>query len=107
MKVGVAFPEYDNEKYQLGSQLRLVAPSQELLGRLNIQTWMTRLSDYVHITGIRDVPGTIRGYAFFKRIQTKNNNARLARRKAKREGIPYEQALSSLGLYSIKKGVTV
>ena len=95
--VGVAFPEYDEGKRQLGSKLRLLATSQALLEQLNIQQWMSRLSDYIHITSIREIPDSVRGYAFYKRIQPKSSNARLARRKAKREGISYEQALSNLG----------
>ncbi len=94
--VGVSFPEYDEDKYQLGCKLRLLAPSKKDLENLNIHKWLSRLSDYIHITSIRDVPGKPAEYAFFKRIQTKSSNTRLARRKAKREGISFEQALSLL-----------
>lgn len=94
VNVGVAFPGYEKEQHQLGCKLRLLAPSQKYLEDLKLQEWLSRLSDYIHITNIRDVPEKIQGYAFFKRIQPKSNNARLARRKAKREGISYEQALS-------------
>ena len=97
VEVGVAFPEYDDRKHQLGSKLRLLASSHASLERLDIQQWMSRLSDYIHITSIREVPDSTHGYAFFKRIQPKSSNARLARRKAKREGVSYEQALSILG----------
>lgn len=95
--VGVAFPEYDESKRQLGSKLRLLATSRALLEQLNIQQWMSRLNDYIHITSVREIPESVRGYAFYKRIQPKSSNARLARRKAKREGISYEKALSNLG----------
>jgi len=90
--VGVSFPEYDVEKFQLGSKLRVFSPSQAELENLNLQSWLSRLSDYVHLTRIRPVPEAICGYACFKRIQTKSNNDRLARRKAKREGMSYQQA---------------
>ena len=94
--VGSSFPEYDYDLHQLGSKLRLFAPSEENLESLNIQKWLCRLTDYVHITSIRDVPKNITEYAFFKRIQTKSSNARLARRKAKREGISLDDALLAL-----------
>lgn len=94
--VGVSFPEYDEQTHQLGNKLRLLARAEATLERLNIQQWMSRLSDYIHITGIREIPGTVHGHACFKRLQPKSSNPRLARRKAKREGIRYEQALSSL-----------
>ncbi len=96
VKVGVSFPEYDEDKYQLGWKLRLLAPSKKDLENLEINKWMSRLTDYIHISSIRDVPGKPAGYAFFKRIQTKSSNTRLARRKAKREGISFEQALALL-----------
>lgn len=94
--VGVAFPEYDADQHKLGSKLRLFSPTVELLDQLDIQHWAARLSDYVHITGIRDMPDRVDGYAFFRRIQPKSSNARLARRKAKRQGISYEQALAEI-----------
>lgn len=95
VSVAVSFPEYDDEKYHLGSKLRIMAPSNDKLESLKLQQWMSRLSDYIHITNIREIiPEKIQGYVCFKRIQLKSNNARLARRKAKREGISYEQALS-------------
>jgi len=96
VKVGVSFPEYDEDEYQLGNKLRLFAPSKKDLEVLNIQKWLSRLTDYIHITSIRDVPAKPTGYAFFKRIQTKSSNTRLARRKAKRESIRFEKALSLL-----------
>ncbi len=90
--IGVSFPKYDNTLHNLGCKLRLFAPSNADLENLNIRKWLSRLSDYVHITSIREVPNKILGYAHFKRIQLKSNNARLARRKAKREGISLDAA---------------
>lgn len=94
VSVGVAFPEYDSEKNQLGNKLRIFAPSKEILEGLNINKWLSRMSDYVHITSIQEVPDRVEGYAFFKRIQLKSNNDRLARRKARREGIGFEAAIT-------------
>jgi CRISPR-associated endonuclease Csy4 len=96
VKVGVAFPHYDAEQHQLGCKLRLFAPSYELLEKLNMHRWLERLSDYVHISSIKNVPDNITTYAVFKRVQLKTSNARLARRKAKRQGISEQQALASL-----------
>lgn len=96
VSIGVSFPEYDIEKHQLGRKLRLLSSSKDELGNLDINKWLLRLKDYVHVSGIRDIPEVLDGYAFYKRIQTKSSNLRLARRKAKREGISYEDALSFL-----------
>jgi len=94
VKVGISFPDYDADSYQLGCKLRLFSQSREVLERLNVNKWFSRLSDYTHITSIRDVPEPVDGHAFFKRVQPKSSNERLARRKAKREGVSYEQALA-------------
>ena len=92
VKAGVAFPEYNEERFHLGSKLRLFAPSSNDLEAVNINQWLSRLTDYVHITSIRDVPDKVKGYAHFKRLQLKSNNGRLARRKTKREGMSIEEA---------------
>jgi CRISPR-associated endonuclease Csy4 len=94
--VGVAFPEYDADQHQLGSKLRLCSPTMELLEKLDIRSRAARLHDYIHVTGNREVPDSVDGHACFWRIQTKSSNARLARRRAKRQGIPYEQALAEI-----------
>jgi CRISPR-associated endonuclease Csy4 len=94
VSIGVAFPEYSIEKNQLGNQLRLFSPSREVLEKLKIDEWLSRMIDYVQISCIHDVPERVERYACFKRIQPKSNNARLARRKAKRQGISYEEALA-------------
>ena len=93
VKIGVAFPHYDDKQHQLGCKLRLLAPNQQLLEQLNITQWLSRLSDYVHISSIKAVPENIQTHVVFKRIQLKTNTARLAKRKAKREDINLQQAL--------------
>ncbi|MFI3190164.1 type I-F CRISPR-associated endoribonuclease Cas6/Csy4 [Crenothrix sp. D3] len=102
VKIGVAFPHYDEAQHQLGCKLRLLAPTSELLEKLNITQWLSRLSDYVHISSIKAVPEKITAYAVFKRIQLKTNTARLAKRKAKRESITPQQALANLQGYQEK-----
>ena len=56
--IGVSFPEYIiGEKYSvLGGKLRLFAQEETTLARLDAPKWLSRLSDYVHCTGIRSVP---------------------------------------------------
>jgi CRISPR-associated endonuclease Csy4 len=96
VKVGASFPDYSSGASQnhMGGKLRLLASSSTELEELNIQESLSRFRDYMHITGIRDVPDKIQAHAFFKRVQSKNNNDRLARRKAKRDGISLQQALA-------------
>ena len=91
---GVTFPEYHSEKHRLGKKLRIFARDKTLLEQLAIQHWFERLSDYVHITSVREVPEVVSGYVQFYPVRVKNGAERLARRAAKRQGISYEQALS-------------
>ena len=94
VNIGVAFPEYDDEQHQLGCKLRVLAPSAKSLEAVKIEAWLARFSDYLHITKIRDIPDRVNGHACFKRIQPKSSNERLARRKAKREGVSRSAALT-------------
>ncbi len=95
--IGLSFPEYKmDEKFGiLGSKLRLLAQDEAMLTRFDANKWLARLSDYVHCTGIRPVPGKINCYAIYQREQPKTSKERLARRYAKRHNIDYEAALNS------------
>ncbi len=96
VSIGVSFPEYNADQNHLGSKLRLFAAKESELQAIKIDQWLRRLVDYVHITRIRPVPDTLKKFALFKRVQTKSSTARLARRKAKREGISFEVAMEVL-----------
>lgn len=93
--IGVSFPEYKmGDKFGvLGSKLRLFAPDEATLTQFDAGKWLSRLSDYVHCTGIRSVPEKLKGYALYQRLQPKTGKERLARRYASRHGIDYDSAL--------------
>lgn len=103
VQIGISFPEYDKENYKLGSKLRLFAEDEKTLEQFEVQRWLNRLSDYVHITRIRPVPNRKLTYACYKREQIKQTKERLARRKAKRAGISIDEALQLLGDYEEKQ----
>jgi len=107
--IGISFPEYkSDEKFGLlGSKLRLFAQDEVTLARFDAGKWLTRLSDYVHCTGIRPVPGTVKGYAVFSREQPKTGRERLARRYAKRHNLDYETALNGKVELSAKLGIGI
>lgn len=92
--IGTSFPDFDEKMNHLGCRFRLFAKEKEALEILSTTNWLSRLKDYLLITDILDVPEKIDSYVCFKRNQPKSNNARLARRMAKRKDISYEQALS-------------
>jgi len=93
--IGAAFPGYDASQFQLGCKLRLFAEKKAALEKIDLNKWLSRLTDYVHIATIREVPEQCQ-YAVFRRLQPKSSTPRLARRKAKRKGISFEQAMSLL-----------
>lgn len=94
--IGLSFPEYKmGEKFGvLGSKLRLFAPDETALIQFDTDKRLSRLSDYVHCTGIRPVPSTVKGYAVYQREQPKTGRERLARRYAKRHNLDYETAFN-------------
>jgi len=85
--IGISFPEYFmGEKFGvIGSKVRIFAQNQDDLLKFDAAKWLSRLTDYVHITSIREVPLKITGYAIYNRYQPKINKERLARRYLNRE----------------------
>lgn len=95
--IGVVFPEYDPGKFSLGTKLRLIAADEKLLEQTHCEKWLTRLSDYAHVSRIKPVPEKLAGYACFKHIKLKGNKVKLARRRANRKGETLQQALAHFG----------
>ena len=91
--IGVSFPEYDAAEFSLGTKLRLFAQSEQELKQFQCEKWLERLSDYVSIGEIRAVPEHVSGYACFSQVKPKGSRENLARRRARRTGESYEEAL--------------
>lgn len=95
--LGISLPQYRYESGQggvLGSKLRVFAANEALLQQLDLPKWLARLQDYVHLTGVREVPqGKITGYARYSRQHLRGNLEKYARRMAKRQGVSFEVAL--------------
>ena len=93
-RVGVSFPQYDNgTRSRLGCKLRIFAENEEELVQIDIKKWLQRYQDYIHITRIRPVPKTVKGYAIYRRYHKEANPMQKARRYAKRHDMSYEEAL--------------
>ena len=94
IRCGVAFPQYSDELPTLGHQLRLLAPEESDLQRLNLTDALMRFApDYVKITTIRQVPiRKCKGYVTYSRYQPEATVMQKARRYAKRHGISIEEA---------------
>jgi len=101
--VGVAFPEYDAAEYSLGTKLRLFASDEQTLEQMQCEKWLNRLSDYVHLSGIKPVPEETREHACFRHVKPKGSKEKLARRRAKRTGETLQQALAYFATYEEKR----
>lgn len=97
--VGLSFPEYDACQFQLGCKMRLFAEEKEDLEKLAINKWLSRFRDYVHMKPIEPVREKPKGYACFRQVRLKGNREKLARRRAKRKGESFEQALTYYANY--------
>ncbi|MDD5053551.1 MAG: type I-F CRISPR-associated endoribonuclease Cas6/Csy4 [Sulfuricurvum sp.] len=93
VNVGISFPKYGADNFPLGDTVRLFGKTADDLTALRLEEWLKRLSDYVAITAIKEVPQKIETYMCFSRKQVKSNTERLARRQAKRKGISFEEAM--------------
>lgn len=102
VNIGVSFPQYIFEekiedkkaKINMGKKLRLFAQNEADLTKLDIKKWLDRLTDYVHVTSVREVPANIKSYAIYKRKQVKTNAIRLARHRVKHGDIGFDEALA-------------
>nr|WP_298891498.1 type I-F CRISPR-associated endoribonuclease Cas6/Csy4 [uncultured Acinetobacter sp.] len=94
---GVSFPQYRlHEQKQLGhlgSKIRIFANSPAELEQLNLQKWLDRLEDYVHVTRPREVPqDKITGYANYNRTRPLKNKQTRILHQAKRRNISVEES---------------
>lgn len=91
--IGAAFPEYNADKYSIGTKLRLFADNKDTLEQMQCDKWLTGLSDYVCLSPIKPVPDKLAGHACFRHIKLKGNKEKLARRRAMRKGETFQEAL--------------
>lgn len=101
-QIGVSFPTYGNKTFPLGNQLRLLAENEDQLIQANVNQWLQRLSDYVHVKSIKAVPSEVNEYACFYRVNPKSQQRRikqLGRRVtvlAQRHGVAEEEMRAQL-----------
>lgn len=97
--IGVSFPSYRYEEKKgqtfamLGNKLRIFAPSQNDLETLNLDKWLDRLSDYVHVKGIKEVDDKATGFVSVHRYRFKQIEIQ-AESLAKKMAISTEEAMA-------------
>ena len=109
--IGVSFPNYRYEEKgdkvfaSLGDKLRVFAPSQKDLETLNLGKWLERLTDYVHIKGIKEVPiDKATGYVSVHRYRFKPADLQ-ADSLANKLGVSYEDAMATVNKRAPEKAV--
>ncbi|GAC15829.1 type I-F CRISPR-associated endoribonuclease Cas6/Csy4 [Aliiglaciecola lipolytica] len=93
--IAVSFPNYRMNTVKpgfLGNKLRLFSVNKADLERLNIHKWLSRLTDYLHIKNIADVPADVDSFENFNRRQKAGSPDRHIRRRMKRHNETFEQA---------------
>ena len=96
--IGVSFPNYhyddkNEQSSKLGQKLRVFAPSQADLEKLNLNHWLSRLTDYVHIKSIAEVGNKATGYLVVKRYRFKPVEVQ-ANSLAEKLSIGYDEAMA-------------
>lgn len=100
--IAIGFPEYGQKGFPLGNKLRLFAPEQAQLDKLNIAGYLSRLLDYVHLKSIQTVPSATTGYASFVRhhakgqVRIEKDEQEKAELWAKKSGKSLEECLTAL-----------
>jgi CRISPR-associated endonuclease Csy4 len=105
--IGVSFPQYHNglKSTCLGNKVRLFAPTKEELETLDINKWLRRFTDYVHVASIKEVPHEVDGYATYRRFHQPKNPASKARLFSKKyegklENASYEECLKRFSKFA-------
>lgn len=109
VNIGVSFPEYkytqkEGEAFaSLGTKLRVFANTEAELQQLNLVKWLERLSDYVHIKSIANVPSDVIGYESFNRRRKSGSPDKHIKRRMQRHSETLEQALEYFEGYKMPK----
>ncbi len=95
--IGVSFPDYyfdskNGQSSKLGKNLRVFAPGNDELQKLNLNKWLERLTDYIYIKSIRDVPEVTK-YVSVHRYRFKPVEVQ-ATSLAKKLDISFEEAMT-------------
>ena len=98
---GVSFPEFKTVEAKgkkitlLGSKLRIFANSMQALEQLNLDNWLERLTDYVHIKSAKQVENATQ-YLMVNRHRPQASLGNLARRYVSRHNVSLDDALMRL-----------
>jgi CRISPR-associated endonuclease Csy4 len=94
--IGVSFPDYHYDEKgkssKLGLKLRIFAPTQKDLETLNLDYWLSRLADYIHIKRINEVGDKVKSYISVHRYRCKPAEIQ-AQTLSNKLSISYDEAM--------------
>ncbi|PKG99347.1 type I-F CRISPR-associated endoribonuclease Cas6/Csy4 [Paraglaciecola sp. MB-3u-78] len=97
--VALSVVGYGDKAFPLGNKLRLLAASEDILQKLDMQRWLNRLSDYCHLSSIKPVPAEVKQYARFNR-----KNVKSIEKKAQRRAVHLAKSYNEVLAYLIEEG---
>jgi CRISPR-associated endonuclease Csy4 len=100
--VALSVVGYGDKPFPLGNKLRLLATSEDILQKLDMQRWLNRLSDYCDISSIKVVPSEINQYARFNR-----KNVKSLEKKARRRALHLNKSYDEVLAYLIAEGKSI
>jgi len=92
--IGISFPGYSISPRTLGEQLRLHSNEQRLSALME-SNWLKGMADHVTCSKLLTVPESVH-HLVVRRRQFKTNVERLRRRRMKRKGESYGQAVQAI-----------
>ena len=106
VSIAISFPEYRtacaSKPGYVGKTLRIFAPQLQDFEQLDINRWLKRLCDYLHINDAQNVPAEISVFENFSRSQEAGSPDRLIRRRMKRKSESLEEATQHFLSYQRK-----
>lgn len=107
VNVGVSFPKYGSKTFPLGDTVRLFGETPDDLNVLRLGHWLGRLTDYVTMKGVQEVPKNTKTYVCFRRKQPKLEFMKRVEKQAKRHGVSIEAALEHFKNYDKEHQLTL
>lgn len=103
--IAASFPEYGSKIFPMGSKIRLFCATEAQLKKLSIDKYLSRLTDYTHITPIKEVPLSVEQYACFSRKAVISNFLKKAVRRAEHLGKPLDEVIRFIEKQDKERGI--
>ena len=100
--VAISVVGYGDKDFPLGDKLRLFSANEAQLHKINIGKWLSRLTDYCHVSSVKSVPESVNQFARFKQKRVKGEGrlesqmVKKAKHIAEKFNVNYDKCLAEL-----------